>query len=240
MREEGRPATVEERAVETRGLRKTYGGRVEALRGIDLTVGQGEIFGLIGPNGAGKSTLIRTLVGALRPTAGSVAVLGLDPLGDRWELRRRIGYMPQELALYEDLSAWRNVEFFAAAHRSDRVEGMVGEALELVDLLDRAQDPVRTLSGGMKQRVSLACALAHQPDLLFLDEPTSGIDPELRATFWDSFRNLARRGVTVIVSTHLVGNDDGSDPPWRRRRGARRRRLPAGAARPALYRPARR
>ncbi len=191
-------------AVQVSGLRKTYAGKVEALRGIDLRIRRGEIFGLIGPNGAGKSTLIRTLVGALRPTEGSVAVLGLDPLADRWELRRRIGYMPQEPALYEDLSARRNIEFFAAAHPVEGLRDLVADALELVDLVDRAQDPVRTLSGGMKQRVSLACALAHRPDLLFLDEPTSGVDPELRASFWASFRDLARRGVTVIVSTHQM------------------------------------
>lgn len=204
MTAESPPAPTPALAVAIEDLRKTYGGRVEALRGVDLGIRRGEIFGLIGPNGAGKSTLIRTLVGALRPTAGSVAVLGLDPLADRWNLRSRIGYMPQEPALYEDLSAWRNVEFFAAAHASGGRAERVEEALDLVQLLDRAHDPVRTLSGGMKQRVSLACALAHRPELLFLDEPTSGIDPELRAAFWARFRGLAEQGVTVIVSTHQM------------------------------------
>lgn len=186
------------------GLVKRYQS-VMALAGLDLGIRRGEIFGLIGPNGAGKTTLIRAIVGALQPTAGSVRVLGLDPIADRWQLRRRLGYMPQQPALYPDLTTHRNVAFFAAAHSVHANSGPVQRTLELVDLVDRADDPVRTLSGGMRQRVSLACALVHEPELLILDEPTAGVDPELRATFWQRFREMANRGTTVVVSTHQMG-----------------------------------
>jgi ABC-2 type transport system ATP-binding protein len=178
-------------------------GTVTALAGVDLDIAAGQIFGLIGPNGAGKTTLIRTLVGALWPDSGEVSVLGLDPYRDRHRLRPRLGYMPQEPALYEDLSAFANVRFFAAAHVADAGE-KAGAALRFVDLFERADDPVHTLSGGMKQRVSLACALAHEPDLLFLDEPTAGIDPKQREVFWDGFRDLAAAGRTMVISTHQM------------------------------------
>ncbi len=187
-----------------RSLVKRYRS-VTALDGVDLEIGRGEVFGLIGPNGAGKTTLIRAIVGALRPTAGTVRVLGHDPLADRWELRRQIGYMPQQPALYSDLTAQRNVEFFAAAHRRDGNDAGTDRALELVGLSDRANDPARVLSGGMQQRLSLACALVHDPAILLLDEPTAGVDPELRASFWEEFRELAASGTTVIVSTHQMG-----------------------------------
>lgn len=190
-------------AISVRSVTKAY-GTVEALRGVDVAVRPGEIFGLIGPNGAGKTTLIRILVGALRPDGGEVRVLDRDPVTQRSEVRRRIGYMPQEPALYADLSSRANVEFFAAAHVAAGVDELAHGALEFVDLLDRAGDPVHTLSGGMKQRVSLACALAHEPDLLFLDEPTSGIDPILRESFWHGFRRLADAGKTIVLSTHQM------------------------------------
>lgn len=184
-------------AIEVSSLSKSYGD-VAALAGVDLEIGVGEIFGLVGPNGAGKTTLIRTLVGALRPDSGEVKVLGLNPYTDRWVVRRRLGYMPQRLALYDDLSARRNVAFFTRGAGAD-------SALSLVELSDRADDPVHTFSGGMQQRASLAAALAHRPELLLLDEPTSGVDPELRATFWARTRELADAGQTVVVSTHQMG-----------------------------------
>jgi ABC-2 type transport system ATP-binding protein len=193
-----------EPAISIRNLTKRY-PTVAALDDFSLTIPTGTIYGLVGPNGAGKSTLIKTIVGALRPTSGSVSVLGHDPLDDRWILRRRIGYMPQENALYEDLTAAQNVRFFGAAHMSgDDLDEAVARALAFVELSDRADSPVHTLSGGMRQRVSLACALVHPLDVAILDEPTSGVDPELRRAFWDRFRSLSDAGATVIVSTHQV------------------------------------
>jgi ABC-2 type transport system ATP-binding protein len=190
-------------AIEVSGLTKRY-GRVEALGGADLSVRRGEVFGLVGPNGAGKTTLIKGLVGALRPSEGEVRVVGLNPLKDRAELRRRIGYMPQGSALYEDLTAKGNVGFFGAAHRTPDLKKKVDEVMHFTDLSGRAKDPVHTFSGGMKRRVSLACALVHRPEVIFLDEPTAAVDPQLRSRFWRTFRELARDGTTLFISTHLM------------------------------------
>jgi ABC-2 type transport system ATP-binding protein len=190
-------------AIAVSGLTKRYGD-IRALQGVYLTVPKGAVYGLLGPNGAGKSTLIKALVGSLRPSGGDVSVLGLDPLRQRAALRERIGYMPQGPALYQDLSARENVRFFGAAHNVPDLAGRVEEVLEFTDLRTRANDPVRTFSGGMQRRVSLACALVHQPDVLFLDEPTAAVDPGLRARFWSTFRGLAQKGTTLFVSTHLM------------------------------------
>jgi ABC-2 type transport system ATP-binding protein len=189
--------------IEVSGLTKRY-GRVEALGGADLSVGRGEVFGLVGPNGAGKTTLIKGLVGALRPSGGTARVMGLNPLKERAELRQRIGYMPQGAALYEDLSARDNVGFFGAAHRTPDLAKKVDEVMHFTDLLGRADDPVHTFSGGMKRRVSLACALVHGPEVIFLDEPTAAVDPQLRSRFWKTFRELAGDGATLFISTHLM------------------------------------
>ncbi len=190
-------------AIQAEKLVKRY-GKSEALSGVDLVVPGGSVFGLVGPNGAGKTTLIKALVGALKPTEGAARVLGLDPLKQKPEVRRRIGYMPQSPALYEDLSARDNIRFFAAAHRTPELRKKVEEILEFTDLASRADDPVHTFSGGMKRRVSLACALVHEPEVLFLDEPTAAVDPRLRSRFWDTFRELARGGTTLFISTHLM------------------------------------
>ncbi len=190
-------------AIKVEGLIKRY-GKIEALRGVDLAVPEGTVFGLVGPNGAGKTTLIKALVGALRPSGGEVEVLGLNPLEDRAELRRRIGYMPQSPALYEELSARGNVEFFGAAHRTPDLGKETGEIREREHLAGRADDPVHTFSGGMKRRVSLACALVHRPKILILDEPTAAVDPQLRSLFWRTFKELARDGATLFISTHLM------------------------------------
>ncbi len=190
-------------AIEVAGLAKRY-GKIEALRGVDLAVPEGAVFGLVGPNGAGKTTLLKTLVGALRPSDGEVRVLGLEPLKDRSELRQCIAYMPQFPALYEDLSARDNIEFFGAAHRAPDLREKVEDVLRLTELTARANDPLHTLSGGMKRRVSLAGALVHRPKMLFLDEPTAAVDPQLRSRLWETFRKLAKGGVTLFISTHLM------------------------------------
>jgi len=190
-------------AVSVQGLKKNY-GPIQALRGVDLRIESGQIFGLLGPNGAGKTTLIRLLIGSSKRDSGEVSVLGLDPAVEKWALRRAIGYMPQEPALYDDLSARENLTFFAQAHRRRDLAQRVEETLEFVGLSGRANDPLYKLSGGMVQRVSLACAIVHQPPVLFLDEPTTGIDPKLRESFWQHFRRLASEGRTILVSTHQM------------------------------------
>ena len=192
-----------EKAVEILGLRKEY-GKVIALAGVDLTIDEGTIFGLVGPNGAGKTTLIKSLVGTLRPTAGSAKVLGLDPLEDKWDLRRQIGYMPQSTALYEDLSARANIRYFSQAQPVVNLADKVTRILEFTELSDRADDSVATFSGGMKKRISLACALVHEPRIIFLDEPTAAVDPHLRFKMWQLFREMAARGTTLLISTHLM------------------------------------
>jgi ABC-2 type transport system ATP-binding protein len=156
----GHSGGQEQLAVEVKDLEKSY-GKVEALKGVDLLVQRGTIFGLVGPNGAGKTTLIKALVGALKPTGGTIRVLGLDPLDERWALRRQIGYMPQSTALYEDLSSRANILFFNQAQPIKDLAVKVDEILIFTELSDRADDHITTFSGGMKKRVSLACALVH-------------------------------------------------------------------------------
>ncbi len=190
-------------AVNIKGLTKNY-GKNEVLKHIDLEVPEGVIYGLIGPNGAGKTTLIKALVGALKPTQGSVEVFGLEPIKNRWELRKKIGYMPQSPALYTDISARRNITFFGRAQKIINLEEKVQKILEFTELENRADEPVRTFSGGMQKRVSLACALIHEPKILFLDEPTAAVDPHLKQRSWQLFRSLAKTGVTLFISTHLM------------------------------------
>lgn len=177
-------------------------GALRAVNGISLTIQAGETFGLIGPNGSGKTTLIRMLVGLIRPTSGTIRVLGCRMPGAR--VMARIGYMTQLSALYLDLTAWENLRFFAAIYglHGKQQRARIEEMLARVDLADRAHAVVGTFSGGMRQRLSLACALVHGPDLALLDEPTVGVDPALRRSFWEYFHQLNREGVTIIVSTH--------------------------------------
>ncbi len=165
-----------------------------------LEVRAGEIFGLLGPNGAGKTTVIRILTGSARATGGTARVLGGDPK----QARHETGYMPQAPALYEDLTPRDNLRFFGRAHAIGKLESRIDELLDFSNLRSRERDPVYTFSGGMKQRVSLACALVHRPRVLLLDEPTAGVDPRLRAEFWKHFRDLARGGAALLISTHQM------------------------------------
>jgi len=188
-------------AVRVRGLTKSFGNFM-ALDGLDLSVSEGEIFGLLGPNGAGKTTLIKILCGLMRPTSGQALVLGKDPS----DASHRIGYMPQESALYLDMTARENMRFFGSLYGLDdpTMRKREVELLNLVGLEAWGDKLVTTFSGGMRHRTSLACALMHEPDVLFLDEPTVGIDPELRANFWSHFEGLSEKGVTVIITTHYL------------------------------------
>ena len=190
-------------AIHIRKLDKNF-GEVKALKSVSLKIENGQIFGLLGANGAGKTTLIRLLIGSTKPSSGHLTVLGFDPTKGKRAIRKLIGYMPQSPALYEDLTPRENIHFFCQAHRIENISQRVNEVIEFVGLSERANDPVYKFSGGMKQRVSLACALVHQPKMLLLDEPTSGIDPKLREAFWEHFRELTSKGVTIIVSTHQM------------------------------------
>jgi ABC-2 type transport system ATP-binding protein len=185
-------------AVDVENISKSFGG-VKALDGVTLRVKQGEIYGLLGPNGAGKTTLIRAIVGLIAPSGGTVTVLGQRI--PNVDVLRQIGYMTQQAALYPGLSVEENVLFFAAINGA---EGGVDDALKLVELDQRRKSVVATLSGGMRQRCSLACALVHKPQLLLLDEPTVGVDPQLRVQFWEEFRRMAAAGTTIIVSSHVM------------------------------------
>ncbi len=185
-------------AVDVQGLKKSFGG-LRALDGVDLRIRPGEIYGLLGPNGAGKTTLIRAIVGLVAPDAGSVTVLGRR-MPDVDNLRN-VGYMTQAAALYPGLSIAENVEFFAAINGAEKG---VDEVLKLVELDQRRNSVVATISGGMRQRCSLACALVHKPSLLLLDEPTVGVDPQLRVQFWEEFRKMAAAGTTIVVSSHVM------------------------------------
>jgi ABC-2 type transport system ATP-binding protein len=210
---------MNEPAITTRHLAFSY-GKLRVIDDMSLDIPAGISFGLLGPNGAGKTTLIRLLVGLLKPKSGSIRVLGED-------LTRRtaplIGYMPQLPSLYSELSVIQNVNFFARVYRmkdKQQRDKRVEEVLKLVDLWERRKDSVMKLSGGMKQRVSLACAIVHKPPLLFLDEPTVGLDPELRYTFWEHFANLTKQGTTLIVSSHTMDDANHCDRLALMRNGA--------------------
>jgi len=189
------------------GLAKVF-GTVRAVDGIDFALPAGRIYGLLGPNGSGKTTLIRLLTGMTRPTAGHGEVLG-SRMPDRPVLGR-IGYMTQSDGVYPALTVAENLAFFAAAY-GVRDREAVREALRVVDLADRERAIVGTLSGGQRRRLSLACALVHRPPVLFLDEPTVGVDPLLRVEFWGHFRRLVEGGATIVVSSHVMDEADRCD-----------------------------
>lgn len=194
-------------AIETAGLTKRF-GRITAVAGLDLALPAARIYGLLGPNGSGKTTLIRLLAGLARPTSGAARVLGVE-MPSRPNLAR-IGYMTQADGIYLELSVWENLAFFAALFGVDDESALRG-ILDLVDLADRRNTPAYELSGGMRRRLSLACALVHAPEVLFLDEPTVGIDPALRVQFWAYFRRLAAGGTTLLVSSHVMDEADRCD-----------------------------
>lgn len=199
---EGSPGAGVSLTVE--GLRREFGS-ITALDGIDLTVDGPEIVGVAGPNGSGKTTLIRCLLGLLAPTAGAASVNGTPSQAFAADDRARLGYIPQHEAVYRDLTARENVDFFARLYGVPDRAAAVDRALGFVDLRERADARMAELSGGMVRRTSLACAVVHDPDVLFLDEPTVGLDPELRTEMWEGFRQRRDEGAVVVVSTHYLG-----------------------------------
>ncbi len=191
------------KVIDIENLFFTY-GKLRVIDNLSLSIPAGMSFGLLGPNGSGKTTLIKLLVGLLKPTAGRLRCLGKAP---SLANAAQKGYMPQLPALYQELTVRQNIDFFARIYgmkdKKER-EKRVDEVIELVELRDKRGEQIVHLSGGMKQRVSLGCAIVHNPPLIFLDEPTVGLDPDLRASFWDYFNNLAENGSTIIISSHTM------------------------------------
>lgn len=194
-----------EAAIRARSLSRRFGNLL-AVDNVDLTVGRAQVYGFLGPNGSGKSTTIRMLCGLLSPSAGAIEVLGLHVPQQAEQLKRRIGYMTQKFSLYEDLSVQENLEFLAAVHDlpRSRARARIEELLQRYWLAERRNQLAGTMSGGQKQRLALAGAVLHEPELLFLDEPTSAVDPQSRREFWDSLFELADAGTTILVSTHYM------------------------------------
>ncbi|GAB5494340.1 MAG: ABC transporter ATP-binding protein [Phototrophicaceae bacterium] len=196
-----------ENIIQTQDLRKNFGG-FEAVRGVSINVPAGSIYGFVGPNGAGKTTTMRILTTLTRPSSGTASVAGHGVLEDRRAVRRAIGYMPDEFGVYEDLRVWEYLDFFAACYdipENDR-KRLVGDLLELVDLGHRREDMVDKLSRGMKQRLSLARTLAHDPQVLILDEPASGLDPRARVEIRELLGELANMGKTIFFSSHILAD----------------------------------
>jgi ABC-2 type transport system ATP-binding protein len=181
-------------------------GDFTAVDGISLTVDEGEIFGFLGPNGAGKSTTIRLLCGLLTPSSGRGSVRGLDILTQSEAIKAQLGYMSQRFSLYEDLRVEENMRFYGGIYSlaNDEREQRIDEVLDMIGLRERRRDMTRDLPGGIKQRLALGCALLHKPAVIFLDEPTSGVDPNTRRKFWDLIYDLAGSKVTVFVTTHYM------------------------------------
>ncbi|HKP50395.1 MAG TPA: ABC transporter ATP-binding protein [Gemmatimonadales bacterium] len=192
-------------AVVTQSLSKSFGS-LKAVDSLDLSIHRGEVFGLLGPNGSGKTTTIRMLCGLMEPTSGSAEVVGFDVTRQAEQIRSRIGYMSQRFGLYDDLTVQENIRFYATIyglHGAERTR-RITELVEELDLTARVGQLAGTLSGGWKQRLSLACATAHRPAMLFLDEPTAGVDPASRRLFWQRIHGLAARGTTILVTTHYM------------------------------------
>jgi ABC-2 type transport system ATP-binding protein len=191
--------------LQARGLRKSF-GELRAVAGLSLTLEPGRILGLLGPNGAGKTTTVSMLTGLVTPDAGEVLVNGHRLAGDADPVKRRLGLVPQDLALYDELSAHDNLRFFGALYGLTGValEHAMAQALTLVGLADRARQRVRGYSGGMKRRLNLAAGLLHDPDVLLLDEPTVGVDPQSRNAIFDNLEELKRRGKALLYTTHYM------------------------------------
>lgn len=199
-------------AVETDRLTKRF-GEFTAVDKVSLRIRPGAIYGFLGPNGSGKSTTIRMLCGILEPTEGAGNVLGLDITTESEKIKEQIGYMSQKFSLYNDLSVRENLDFYAGMYSlPDKVrEGRISEMLEMAGLSGREAELTANLSGGWKQRLALGCSILHKPPILFLDEPTGGVDPKSRRMFWDIIYQLAAQGTTVMVTTHFMDEAEHCD-----------------------------
>ncbi len=192
-------------AVEAHNLVKKF-GHFTAVKEVSFRVRRGEIFGFLGPNGAGKTTTIRMLLGLLRPTSGTATVLGYDIVRQAEEIRKRVGYMSQRFSLYQDLTVEENLEFYGRTYgvRGERLRERKRFVIQMAGLEGRERELTRNLSGGWKQRLALGVAILHEPQMLFLDEPTAGVDPISRRAFWDLLYDLAAAGTTIFVTTHYM------------------------------------
>ena len=191
--------------ISIRNLRKSYGEK-KAVNDINFDVYEGEVLGLLGPNGAGKSTTISILASVLMADGGEVKILGHDLNKDTKQIKKELGIVPQDLAIYEDISALKNVKFFASLYdiSGEKLQGNIKDALESVALYDKKDDKQRTFSGGMKRRLNIACGIAHKPKIIIMDEPTVGIDPQSRNHILEFIKVLKKKGITVIYSTHYM------------------------------------
>ncbi|MBI5448297.1 MAG: ABC transporter ATP-binding protein [Gammaproteobacteria bacterium] len=189
--------------IDVRHLKKQFGQHV-AVKDFSLQVTQGEICGFLGPNGSGKTTTLRMMCGLMVPTAGSGTCLGYDILTQSYEIKKQVGYMTQSFSLYQDLTAYENLDFIARTYGIPDRKIQIEQALKNYNLLDKRNQLVSALSGGWKQRLALAGCLLHHPKLLLLDEPTAGVDPKARRDFWDDIYALSKQGITTLVSTHYM------------------------------------
>ena len=206
------PNATADIVVEVQNLEKRFGA-FKAVSGISFSVRRGEIFGFLGPNGAGKSTTIKMLCGLLTPSAGSGRVAGFDIVREAEKIKTRIGYMSQKFSLYDELTVEENIDFYSGIYRLSKEKKAERKewVLAMAGLRDRRNTPTSELSGGWKQRLALGCAVLHEPPILFLDEPTSGVDPNSRRQFWDLIYELSGQGVTVFVTTHYMEESEYCD-----------------------------
>jgi len=194
-----------EYVIETNNLTKSFNGII-AVNKLNLKIKRGKIFGFLGPNGAGKSTTIRMLCGILQPTDGMAVVNGFDVIKEPEKIKQTIGYVTQSFGLYEDLTIEENLRFYASLYYmpKEKIKYNINEILNIIELNNRRDTLIRNLSGGLKQRIALACAVVHDPEIIFLDEPTAGVDPVLRKSIWDILKKLSGKGVTLFVTTHYL------------------------------------
>ncbi|CDO59421.1 ABC-type multidrug transport system, ATPase component [Candidatus Phaeomarinobacter ectocarpi] len=197
-------------AIDVRGLVKRFGDKT-AVDGVDIQMPRGQVWGFLGPNGSGKTTTIRMICGLLDPTEGAGRALGFDILSESAAIKRRTGYMTQKFSFWGDLTIRENLEFVARLYELDRLSEQVDRTLETLGLADRQHQLAGALSGGWKQRLALGAVTMHQPQLLLLDEPTAGVDPQARRDFWDEIHRLSSAGLTVLVSTHYMDEAERCD-----------------------------